>query len=108
LLAGDGSRGAWKAEVWSVAVDDVAVFAERTCEELRAVAAQAAHAAIVLQQRPWRIDDFAGATVAVGGFDDEAEAARFAGAARAAGVPGNVIDRPAGCAFAFRAMVNRS
>src|SRR5262249_54016984 len=108
VIAGNGAPLAWKAELLSAAGADVAVFAERPCEELRAVAAQAPHAAIVLQQRPWRIDDFAGATVAVGGFDDEAEAARFAGAARAAGVPVNVIDRPACCDFAFGAIVNRS
>src|SRR5262249_3542181 len=109
VIAGNGAPVAWKAELLSAAGADVAVFAERPCEELRrAVAAQAARAAIVLQQRPWRIDDFAGAAVAVGGFDDEAEAERFAGAARAAGVPVNVIDRPAYCGFSFRALVNRS
>jgi len=108
VIAGNGAPAAWKAELLSAAGADVAVFAERPCEELRAVAAQAPRAAIVLQQRPWRIDDFAGAAVAVGGFDDEAEAERFAGAARAAGVPVNVIDRPAYCDFSFGAIVNRS
>src|SRR5262249_60708312 len=75
---------------------------------LRAVATQAARAAIVLQQRAWRIEDFTGAAVAVGGFDDEAEAERFARAARTAGVPVNVIDRPAHCDFSFGPIVNRS
>src|SRR5262245_21400592 len=108
LIAGDGAPVAWKAELLSAAGADVAVFAERPCEELRAVATQAARAAIVLQQRAWRIEDFTGAAVAVGGFDDEAEAERFARAARAAGVPVNVIDRPAYCDFSFGAIVNRS
>ena len=36
------------------------------------------------------------------------EAARFAAAARAAGVPVNVIDKPKFCDFAFGAIVNRS
>ena len=108
VIAGNGAPAAWKAELLSAAGADVAVFAERPCEELRAVAAQAPRAAIVLQQRPWRIDDFAGAAVAIGGFDDEADAERFAGAARAAGVPVNVIDRPAYCDFSFGAIVNRS
>ena len=36
------------------------------------------------------------------------EAAAFAAAARAAGVPVNVIDRPAFCDFSFGAIVNRS
>src|SRR6266568_8245209 len=108
VIAGNGAPVAWKAELLSAAGAHVAVFAELPCEELRAVAAQAARATIVLQQRPWRIEDFADAAVAVGGFDDEAEAERFAGAARAAGVPVNVIDRPAYCDFSFGAIVNRS
>jgi uroporphyrin-III C-methyltransferase / precorrin-2 dehydrogenase / sirohydrochlorin ferrochelatase len=108
LIAGDGPPVAWKAELLSAAGADVAVFAERPCEELRAVATQAARTAIVLQQRAWRIEDFTGAAVAVGGFDDETEAERFARAARAAGIPVNVIDRPAYCDFSFGAIVNRS
>jgi uroporphyrin-III C-methyltransferase/precorrin-2 dehydrogenase/sirohydrochlorin ferrochelatase len=107
VIAGNGAPVAWKAELLSAAGADVAVFAEHPCEELRAVAAQP-RAAIALQQRAWRIEDFTGAAVAVGGFDDEAEAGRFAAAARAAGVPVNVIDRPAHCDFSFGAIVNRS
>ena len=108
MIAGDGAPVAWKAELLSAAGADVAVFAERACEELRAVATQAARAAIVLHQRAWRIEDFTGAAIAVGGFDDEAEAERFARAAGAAGIPVNVIDRPAYCDFSFGAIVNRS
>ena len=48
------------------------------------------------------------AAVAVGAFVDETDAARFAQAARKAGVPVNVIDKPAFCDFAFGAIVNRS
>jgi uroporphyrin-III C-methyltransferase/precorrin-2 dehydrogenase/sirohydrochlorin ferrochelatase len=108
VIAGNGPPVAWKAELLSAAGADVVVFAEQPCEELRAVAAQASRAAIVLQHRAWRIEDFPGAAVAVGGFDDEPEAERFAGAARAAGVPVNVIDKPAYCDFSFGAIVNRS
>ena len=49
-----------------------------------------------------------GAAIAVGGCDNDDEAARFAAAARAAGVPVNVIDKPAFCDFSFGAIVNRS
>jgi uroporphyrin-III C-methyltransferase / precorrin-2 dehydrogenase / sirohydrochlorin ferrochelatase len=108
LVAGNGAPVAWKAELLAAAGADVAVFAERPCEELRAVAAHPPRAAITLQQRAWRIEDFAGAAVAVGGFEDVAEAERFSGAARSAGVPVNVIDRPAYCDFSFGAIVNRS
>ena len=108
LVAGNGAPVAWKAELLAAAGADVAVFAERPCEELRTIAAIASRAAISLQQRAWRNEDFAGAAVAVGGFEDAAEAERFSGAARAAGVPVNVIDRPAYCDFSFGAIVNRS
>jgi uroporphyrin-III C-methyltransferase/precorrin-2 dehydrogenase/sirohydrochlorin ferrochelatase len=108
LVAGNGAPVAWKAELLAAAGADVAVFAERPCEELRTIAAHPPRAAIALQQRAWRIEDFAGAAVAVGGFEDAAEAERFSGAARAAGVPVNVIDRPAYCDFSFGAIVNRS
>src|SRR5262245_32452846 len=73
MVSGDGAPGPFKAELLSAAGAYVAVFAERPCEELRAAATQPARPAIVLQQRPWRIEDFTGAAVAVGGFDDEAE-----------------------------------
>jgi uroporphyrin-III C-methyltransferase/precorrin-2 dehydrogenase/sirohydrochlorin ferrochelatase len=56
----------------------------------------------------WSPDDLRGAAIAVGGFDDEATAAAFAAAARAAGVPVNVIDKPGFCDFSFGAIVNRS
>src|SRR5262249_1933464 len=68
LIAGDGPPVAWKAELLSATGADVALFAERPCEELRAVATQAARAAIMLQQRAWRIEDFTGAVIAVGGL----------------------------------------
>ena len=108
LVADNGAPVAWKAELLAAAGAEVAVFAERPCEELRTITAKAPRAGITLQQRAWRIEDFAGAAVAVGGFEDAAEAERFSGAARAAGVPVNVIDRPAYCDFSFGAIVNRS
>ena len=78
LVAGNGAPVAWKAELLAAAGADVAVFAERPCEELRTIAAHPPRAAIALQQRAWRIEDFAGAAVAVGGFEDATEAERSA------------------------------
>ncbi len=46
--------------------------------------------------------------MAIGAFEDDAQAAAFAAMARAAGVPVNVIDKPAFCDFSFGAIVNRS
>ena len=53
---------------------------------------------IVLLALPWRLAD----------IEDDAEAQAFACAARAAGVPVNVIDKPAFCQFQFGSIVNRS
>src|SRR5690606_39925289 len=63
---------------------------------------------IILWRRDWLPADFANAAIAVGAFENDAEAARFAAAARAAGVPVNVIDKPAFCDFSFGSIVNRS
>jgi uroporphyrin-III C-methyltransferase/precorrin-2 dehydrogenase/sirohydrochlorin ferrochelatase len=108
VVAGDGPAVAWKAELLSAAGADVVVFAECPCEELHALAAQPPRGAIMLQHRAWQAEDFCGAAVAVAGFDDDRDAQRFAEAARAAGVPVNVIDKPAFCDFSFGAIVNRS
>jgi uroporphyrin-III C-methyltransferase/precorrin-2 dehydrogenase/sirohydrochlorin ferrochelatase len=108
VVAGDGAPVAWKAELLSAAGAHVEVFAEHACEELGALAAQPPRGAVTLWDRAWRIEDLPGAAVAVGGFEDDKDAERFARAARAAGVPVNVIDRPAHCDFSFGAIVNRS
>ena len=108
VVAGDGPAVAWKAELLSAAGADVVVLAECPCEELHALAAQPPRGAIVLQHRAWQAEDFCGAAVAVAGFDADRDAQHFADAARAAGVPVNVIDKPAYCDFSFGAIVNRS
>jgi uroporphyrin-III C-methyltransferase / precorrin-2 dehydrogenase / sirohydrochlorin ferrochelatase len=108
VVAGDGHAVAWKAELLSAAGAEVVVFAECPCEELHVLVAQPPRGAIVLQHRAWQAEDFRGAAVAVAGFDDDRDAQRFAEAARAAGVPVNVIDKPAYCDFSFGAIVNRS
>ena len=46
--------------------------------------------------------------MAVGAFEDDGEAALFAAFAREAGVPVNVIDKPAFGDFSFGSIVNRS
>jgi uroporphyrin-III C-methyltransferase/precorrin-2 dehydrogenase/sirohydrochlorin ferrochelatase len=108
LVAGNGAAVAWKAELLSAAGAAVDVFASHPCEELCAVATQAPGGAITLLHRDWEETDFNDAAIAVGGFASDCEAARFACGARAAGVPVNVIDRPAYCDFSFGAIINRS
>src|SRR6516162_4515513 len=108
VLAGGTAQAAWKAELLSAAGAAVDVFAEAPDEEMTALAAKPPRGAIAIIRRRWTKGDFAGATVAVGAFADDDEAAAFSAAARAAGVPVNVIDKPAFCDFAFGAIVNRS
>src|SRR4051794_32127976 len=108
LLAGGTSAAAWKAELLSAAGATVDVCANELSDQMRALADGPPNGPIVVHARAWAAQDFAGVAIAVGAFDDEAEAGRFAAAARAAGVPVNVIDKPAFCDFLFGAIVNRS
>jgi uroporphyrin-III C-methyltransferase / precorrin-2 dehydrogenase / sirohydrochlorin ferrochelatase len=108
LLAGGGAAAAWKAELLSAAGARVDVYAEAPWEELLQIASDPPNGAVMLHRRAWMAADLQGAAIAVGGFDDDTAGAAFAAAARAAGVPVNVIDKPAFCDFAFGAIVNRS
>ncbi len=108
LLAGGSHAAAWKAELLSAAGACVDVYAADMSHEMREVAADAPKGEIVLIERDWAPDDLAGAAIAVGSFDDDENAAAFCAAARACGVPVNVIDKPAFCDFSFGAIVNRS
>jgi uroporphyrin-III C-methyltransferase/precorrin-2 dehydrogenase/sirohydrochlorin ferrochelatase len=106
LLAGGSQAAAWKAELLSAAGARVVVYAEEFCEEMVALAGEAPR--ITLNRRRWTADDLPGAAVAIGAFGNDGEAKIFCDAARAAGVPVNVIDKPAFCDFSFGAVVNRS
>jgi uroporphyrin-III C-methyltransferase / precorrin-2 dehydrogenase / sirohydrochlorin ferrochelatase len=107
VVAGASPAAAWKAELLAAAGARVDVYALETSAELLAIAG-GAHGVINMHARPWAPGDFADAVLAVGACDDDGEAARFAAAARAAGVAVNVIDRPKFCDFTFGAIVNRS
>jgi uroporphyrin-III C-methyltransferase / precorrin-2 dehydrogenase / sirohydrochlorin ferrochelatase len=108
VVAGGNAQAAWKAELLSAAGAHVEVFAESPEEELTGLAEAPPRGPVTIRRRAVTADDFTGAAIAVGAFDDEAAAAQFAAAARTHGVPVNVIDRPAFCDFAFGAIVNRS
>jgi uroporphyrin-III C-methyltransferase/precorrin-2 dehydrogenase/sirohydrochlorin ferrochelatase len=111
VLAGGSHAAAWKAELMSAAGARVEVYADEFSDEMRAVAqntqdGQAGE--IELIDRAWAVDDVVGAAMAIGAFENDQEASAFAEAARAWGVPVNVIDKPAFCDFSFGAIVNRS
>ena len=108
VVAGGSEAAAWKAELLSAAGATVEVWAADPCAEMEALAAAPPGGPIVLERRAWRPAAFAGAELVVGAAEDEDEARRMFAAARRAGVPVNVIDRPAFCSFRFGAVVNRS
>jgi uroporphyrin-III C-methyltransferase/precorrin-2 dehydrogenase/sirohydrochlorin ferrochelatase len=104
LVVGNGAGAAWKAELLAAAGANVEICAPEPGDEMLA----AVTGTMTLHRRRWSAGDFAGAAIAVGGCETDEEAADFAAAARAAGVPVNLIDRPAFCDFSFGAIVNRS
>ena len=108
VLAGGSSAAAWKAELLSASGARVDVYAEDAVG--RDAGGGRRSAGRRYSGHPPRLDGggLGGAAVAIGAFEDDAGAAAFATAARALGVPVNVIDKPAFCDFAFGAIVNRS
>jgi uroporphyrin-III C-methyltransferase/precorrin-2 dehydrogenase/sirohydrochlorin ferrochelatase len=108
VLAGGSAAATWKAELLSASGARVEVYATDICDELQRLAVDPPRGAIAINRCAWSADNLQGAAVAIGAFDDDEAAAAFASAARAAGVPVNVIDRPAFCDFSFGAIVNRS
>lgn len=105
LVAGSGPAAAWKAELLAAAGAAVRVAAPGPCPELAELIAELG---LIHLPRAWGPGDLDGMAIAVADAADEAEAGRFAAAARTAGVPCNVIDRPAFGTFQFGAIVNRS
>jgi uroporphyrin-III C-methyltransferase/precorrin-2 dehydrogenase/sirohydrochlorin ferrochelatase len=108
VVCGEALAAAWKAELLSAAGAHVDVLCEAPGEELYALAAQPPQGAVTIKARGWQADDFAGAAIAIGAMADDTEAERFATAARNAGLPVNIIDKPRLCDFIFGAIVNRS
>ena len=99
VLAGGSPAAAWKAELLSASGARVEVYATDICDELQQLADDPPRGAIVIHRCMWSAEKFDDAAIAVGAFDDDDGAAEFAAAARAAGVPVNVIDKPAFCDF---------
>jgi uroporphyrin-III C-methyltransferase/precorrin-2 dehydrogenase/sirohydrochlorin ferrochelatase len=105
VVAGGSAAAAWKVELLAAAGAAVEVYAREPGEEMIEIAAQAG---LAIRRRAIEAADLDGAAMAVGAFEDDAEAVAFAALARNAGVPVNVIDKPAFCDFAFGSIVNRS
>jgi uroporphyrin-III C-methyltransferase / precorrin-2 dehydrogenase / sirohydrochlorin ferrochelatase len=108
LVAGGTPAAAWKAELLSAAGARVDAYAPGVCDELVAISANPPRGLVRVHRREWTPHDLEGCAVAIGACDDDIEAQAFAAAARAAGVPVNVIDKPEFCDFSFGSIVNRS
>jgi uroporphyrin-III C-methyltransferase / precorrin-2 dehydrogenase / sirohydrochlorin ferrochelatase len=109
ILVGGGAAAAWKAELLTAAGADLHLYATELCDELAGLIETGPVAGrIVHHARPWSLDIFSGAAVAFADAHDNADAQAFYCAARAAGVPVNVIDNPRFCQFQTGAIVNRS
>lgn len=106
IVAGGSEAAAWKAELLAAAGARVALYAAELSDEMTLLLAR--ETGIVHHARDWGHDCFQDAAVALADAEDDIEAASFEKAARAAGVPCNVIDRPAFCHFQFGSIVNRS
>ena len=107
LIVGGGEPAVWKAEVLCAAGAEVEVVAAEICSGLRDLSSRLGSAALRLSERPWREDDLLDAALALGAIEEDGEAARFRDAAHRAGVPVNVIDKPAFCDFQFGTLVSR-
>ena len=122
MIAGGSEAALWKAELLAAAGAHVRVF----LGEVGDAAANEAHdgfeakngfetlaesppaGSVTLVRREWRADDLADMAFAVAAAESDAEARRFADAARSAAVPFNVIDKPEFCDVQLGAIVNRS
>ncbi|MCQ0987949.1 siroheme synthase CysG [Jiella marina] len=120
LMGGGSAAAAWKAEMLAAAGAAVELYApadelDGEMEELLAeigTQEQPEAGRIRRHDRPWAIDLFSidspRFALAILETESEAEGQAFACAARDAGVPVNVVDKPAYCDFAFGSIVNRS
>ncbi|HYJ83227.1 MAG TPA: siroheme synthase CysG [Allosphingosinicella sp.] len=104
IVAGSSDGALWKAELLAAAGADVLVLAGEGGEAEKFEALPA----LTVLRRSWTPADLAGAALAVADPAGREEAESFAAAARAAGVPVNVIDRTDLCDVQFGTIVNRS
>lgn len=108
VLAGDSEGALWKAELLAATGAELHIFAGHGAEQFGALAADPPGGRIVVHGRGWRPDDLQDAALAIGDIEDEAAIRAFVAAARQAGVPVNVVDKPDFCDFSFGTLVNRS
>ena len=108
VLAGASEGALWKAELLAATGAELHVFADGEAELFEGLAQGEAGAHVHVHGRAWQADDLTDAAIAVADLDDSDAVRAFVAAARQAGVPVNIVDKPEHCDFAFGALVNRS
>jgi uroporphyrin-III C-methyltransferase/precorrin-2 dehydrogenase/sirohydrochlorin ferrochelatase len=109
VVIGGSAAAAWKAELLAAAGADMHIYAATPGEEmLTLVSNGAAAGALRLIPANWALQHLAGAALVVADVATPDEARNLRKAAREAGVPINIIDRPEFCDFQFGSIVNRS
>ena len=109
IVAGASAPAAWKAELLAAAGAHVELYAIEVGPEAQALLDRGAASGTVAHvPRSWAAADLDGAAIALCDARDDVEAQAFFQAATTAGVPVNVIDKPAYCQFQFGSIVNRS
>lgn len=109
VIVGGSAAAAWKLELIAAAGARIDIYAPHAETEMAAALERlGSKPGLKLHTRPWAVDIFNGAVMALADIEGDAEARAFACAARVAGVPVNIIDKPAFCQFQFGSIVNRS
>jgi len=111
IIAGGSDAAAWKAELLAACGAEVHIYAHElsdTFEKLILRGAEHPQSSFIHHAEAWNETIFTGAAIAIADCEGNDEAEAFFAAARMAGVPVNVIDKPAFCQFQFGSIVNRS
>ncbi len=113
VVAGGSDGAAWKAELLAACGAEVNVYAPHAelgdgFLDLLARGAADGDGSFVPHDQSWHDGIFGDAVLAIADCEGDREAEAFFKAARLAGVPVNVIDKPQFCQFQFGSIVNRS
>ncbi|MBB4167208.1 MULTISPECIES: siroheme synthase CysG [unclassified Rhizobium] len=111
IIAGGSDAAAWKAELLAACGAEVHIYAHElsdTFEKLILRGAEHPQGSFIHHAEAWNETIFTGAAIAIADCEGNDEAEALFAAARMAGVPVNVIDKPAFCQFQFGSIVNRS
>ena len=104
LIAGGGEKALQKLRLVAKTTARIRVVAEDISED---IAAFTREPALVLERRPFEAADVAGAAMVFAASHDPAADAEVAAAARAQGIPVNVVDAPRQSTFIMPAIVDR-